>query len=92
MAQESHRGLEGIFNVPYNRDLSFMGRGRGVLEELRSRPGTHVLVGPEGIGKAQMAVEYAYRNAGGYDHIGWMLTTSPWPSPSVCLDLITKTG
>jgi hypothetical protein len=34
-------------------------------------------VGPEGIGKAQMAVEYAYRNAGGYDLIGWMRAGLP---------------
>jgi cellulose biosynthesis protein BcsQ len=78
-------GGEGpeIFNVPV-RNVNFTGREetlRGLREELRSRNLTVVLPltiqGLGGVGKTQLAMEYAHRFRADYDIIWWMNCGQP---------------
>ncbi|KAI0439763.1 P-loop containing nucleoside triphosphate hydrolase protein [Xylaria telfairii] len=52
------------FNIPFSRDVDFIERGT-ILNQIHRacrRPGSRVaLVGLGGIGKSQLAIEYAYR-------------------------------
>lgn len=66
-----------VWNVP-RRGTAFVGRGE-VLESLRDRLSTDVTVmmpqalyGLGGVGKSQMAVEYANRFAADYDVVWWI--------------------
>ncbi len=63
-----------VWNVPYHRNPDFTGRTE-LLAEIRkavmSRKVT-VLVGSAGVGKTQLAVEYAYRYARTYSMVWWI--------------------
>jgi TIR domain len=72
--------LPGMLPVVWNvspRNPGFVGRDAtlvGVRERLRSG-GTavvQVLHGVDGVGKTQVAIEYAYRYAGAYDVVWWV--------------------
>ena len=69
-----------IFDVPYPRNRSFVGR-EVLLENLRikldyNNIGAYshriALYGVGGIGKTQTAIEYCYRNAERYDYVFWI--------------------
>jgi hypothetical protein len=69
--------LPRVWNIPA-RNPSFTGRDellKGVRDRLRAGEKTVVqaLQGMGGVGKTQMAAEYAYRFAGAYD-VGWWVT------------------
>lgn len=61
-----------IWHVPYARNSLFTGREE-ILSQLHSRLSAELqaISGPMGIGKTQIAVEYAYRFAGEYDAVLW---------------------
>ena len=61
-----------IWHVPYARNSLFTGRVE-ILSLLHSRLPVELqaISGPRGIGKTQIAVEYAYRFAGEYDAVLW---------------------
>lgn len=69
--------LPAVWNVPYRRNPLFTGRST-ILEALHAsfaRPRSaqpQVLVGMGGVGKTQLAVEYAYRCAADYDQVWWI--------------------
>ena len=69
--------LPATWNVPYGPNRNFVGRS-GLLERLRSefrdREGCRVLalVGLAGMGKTQLAVEYAYAAKAAYDVVWWV--------------------
>ncbi len=70
--------LPPIWNIPRNRNLKFTGR-EGVLANLheiltsrRSPALPQAIVGEAGVGKTQIAVEYAYRHAADYKVVWWL--------------------
>ena len=77
--------LPPIWNVPYRRNPNFTGR-QELLDGLRAAltsEGTAALTQPQaihglgGVGKTQLAIEYAYRFAGEYDLVWWVPSEEP---------------
>jgi TIR domain len=74
--------LPAIWNVPFRRNQRFTGRDRS-LQSLYERfvgagqLNALVLIGPAGVGKTQLAVEYAYRHAADYDLVWWVRAQDP---------------
>ena len=71
-------GLSRIWNVPHLRNPNFTGR-EGLLDDLRrsltsgqAAAVTQAIAGLGGIGKTQLATEYAYRSASEYDAVWWV--------------------
>lgn len=100
--------LPAIWNIPHLRNPNFTGR-EADLQALRDSllvSGTAALVaalvepraihGLGGVGKTQLAVEYAYRNGAGYDVVWWVRSEDPttlasdYASLAVKLDLPEK--
>jgi hypothetical protein len=72
------RNLSQVWSVPHHRNPNFIGRDR-LLDEIRasfssSQTTTVVqaLRGLGGVGKTQLAVEYAYRYAHEYSYVWWV--------------------
>jgi tetratricopeptide (TPR) repeat protein len=68
----------GIWRVPGGRNTYFTGRERvlGDIQQYFQRPGDRpaiqAIVGLGGIGKTQLAAEYAWRNRADYDVVWWL--------------------
>ncbi len=75
--------LPCLWNVPFNRNPNFAGRSELLVRLHRDltsgRPGagTQVLCGLGGVGKTQLAVEYAYRHARDYRLVRWIRADEP---------------
>jgi tetratricopeptide (TPR) repeat protein len=74
----SHPRSERFWNVPLNRNPHFTGRDR-VLELLaraldgnEADPRRQVVHGVGGVGKTQVAIEYAYQHREEYDLVWWL--------------------
>jgi tetratricopeptide (TPR) repeat protein len=69
--------LPPIWHVPHQRNPNFIGRStllneiRSALTARRKAASTQAIVGLGGIGKTQLAVEYAYHYASNYKTIWW---------------------
>ncbi len=75
--------LPPIWNVPHNRNPNFTGR-ESLLVDLRAaltsgQPAalTQAISGLGGVGKTQLAVEYAYRHAAEYNLVWWVPSEEP---------------
>lgn len=75
--------LPPIWNVPHNRNPNFTGR-ESLLTDLRtsltsgqSAALTQAISGLGGVGKTQLAVEYAYRHAAEYEVVWWVRSEEP---------------
>jgi tetratricopeptide (TPR) repeat protein len=69
--------LPAVWNVPFRRNLQFTGRTEqlGRIHQQLISAGQLVplvLVGPPGVGKTQLAAEYAYRHSSEYDLVWWI--------------------
>jgi len=78
--------LPPIWNVPYHRNPNFTGRReiladlQAMLDEECSAALTQVISGLGGVGKTQIALEYAYRHAvdaPDYDLVWWVRADEP---------------
>ena len=75
--------LPPFWNVPHNRNPNFIGREEH-LASLKAALGsgqpaalTQAIHGLGGVGKTQLALEYAYRNAAEYDIVWWVRSEEP---------------
>lgn len=67
------RAKSTLWNVPHSRNEAFTGREQ-ILTDLRSdlvKKGKQALFGLGGVGKTQIAVEYAYRHQDEYTAVLW---------------------
>jgi hypothetical protein len=71
-------GLPPVWNLPFASNPNFAGRA-GILDELLAaldrEPGMvhpQVIAGTGGVGKTQLAVEYAWRHRSAYDAVWWI--------------------
>jgi hypothetical protein len=76
-------GLPAVWNVPYARNPAFTGR-EALLDALHAARAaahpvalTQVLRGLGGVGKTQVALEYAYRFAQAFRVIWWLRAEEP---------------
>ncbi len=75
--------LPPVWNVPHRRNPNFTGRDAllGDLRQALATGGhaalTQAIHGLGGVGKTQLAVEYAYRNASEYDAVWWVRAEEP---------------
>src|SRR5258707_5186056 len=81
-----------IWNVPYPHSPFFIGRDTlltqlyDILHDEKAAALTQAISGLGGIGKTQLAVEYAYRNRDKYQAILW---TPPTTSETLFTDFVT---
>ncbi|HEV2296409.1 MAG TPA: FxSxx-COOH system tetratricopeptide repeat protein [Tepidisphaeraceae bacterium] len=82
-ASRADQQLAPIWNVPYNRNPHFLGRDEDLNElhvSMGARdPRTRVqaIHGLGGVGKSQLALEYAYRYASEYQIVWWLSADEP---------------
>jgi len=75
--------LPPIWNVPHNRNPNFTGREdhlASLKKDLSTgKPAalTQAIHGLGGVGKTQLALEYAYRNVAEYDLVWWVRSEEP---------------
>jgi class 3 adenylate cyclase len=96
-AERLHASPERIWNAPA-RNPHFTGR-QDVLAELRrrleagdGRLAVQALYGMGGVGKTQLALEYAHRGAPEYDVVWWIDAEQPALVPSQLAALSTRLG
>ncbi|MGI9182071.1 MAG: FxSxx-COOH system tetratricopeptide repeat protein [Longimicrobiaceae bacterium] len=81
--KQEDSGLKKLWYIPHLRNPNFTGRDQ-LLTQLREdltsgQPSaiTQALAGLGGIGKTQLAIEYAYRHADDYDLAWWIRAEEP---------------
>ncbi|MBA1340615.1 MAG: hypothetical protein C5S40_00565 [ANME-2 cluster archaeon] len=83
MTKQSHFPGTLTWNVAHNRNPNFTGREEHLtslkmaLSLGKSAALTQAIIGLGGVGKTQLALEYAYRNAAEYDIVWWVRSEEP---------------
>ncbi|HEV7920271.1 MAG TPA: FxSxx-COOH system tetratricopeptide repeat protein [Thermoanaerobaculia bacterium] len=80
-----------IHNLPLRRNRHFIGRD-ALLATIHEQRGLVALHGLGGIGKTQIALEYAYRYGDQYDLIWWIDSAEPTTRASMYADLAPRLG
>ncbi len=72
-----------MFEVPYRRNPNFTGR-EAIISEIHANLNSHqvhtppqIITGLGGVGKTQIALEYAYRHETEYDLVAWINAEEP---------------
>ena len=79
----SHPSLPATWNVPHRRSPTFTGRDEELadlhagLTSILPGASFQAISGLGGVGKTQLAVEYAYRHASEYDVVWWLRAEEP---------------
>jgi hypothetical protein len=90
--------LPGIWNVPHRRNPNFTGREelleslRAALTSDRTAAVTQAISGLGGVGKTQLAVEYAYRHTADYSTVWWVRAEEASTRASDLAGLAVKLG
>lgn len=93
-------GVRAVWEMPWPRNVNFTGRD-GELAALRRRlaggDGATAVVpqalhGLGGVGKSQLAVEYAYRHAADYDLVWWLPAESDEVAVTSLVELAGRLG
>lgn len=91
-------GLPNIWNVPHRRNPNFTGR-EDLLTQLREQLAsgefaalTQAFQGLGGVGKTQLATEYAYRHAADYAAVWWVRCEEPAQLASDFAELAVAVG
>ena len=77
--------LPAVWNIPFRRNPHFTGRDGLITEiekalaagEVAALSQPQAITGLGGVGKTQLAVEYAYRHAADYDIVWWVRSEEP---------------
>lgn len=69
--------LPPVWKIPHNRNVNFRGRDTFLArlhQALTSKPvaRAQAIVGQAGVGKTEIAIEYAYRHAADYEVVWWL--------------------
>ncbi len=74
MGRDKAQTFPNIWNVPHFRNLSFTGRVDLLteLEQTNTAAITQAIAGLGGVGKTQLATEYAYRHAANFALVWWV--------------------
>ncbi len=72
--EQTSVNLERLWNVPYERNAFFTGRDTqlGQLHEALQNVGKAAVSGMPGVGKTQLAIEYAYLQREEYRYVFWV--------------------
>jgi hypothetical protein len=86
--------LPRVWNLPA-RNAAFTGRDTLLVhlrQALASRNSAHALYGRGGVGKTQLAIEYAHRFAGEYELAWWIPAEKPALIPDLLAALAVRIG
>src|SRR5688572_22909220 len=87
-----------LFNVPYNRNPHFTGRAEDLaqlhasLNSSDSARHVQAIYGLGGVGKTQLALEYAFRHRGQYAIVWWISADEPATLSLTYAKLATRLG
>ena len=90
--------LPAIWNITVERNPYFTGRDQALAELHQALTAgqtaalTQAIKGLGGVGKSQLALEYAFRHAGEYDGIWWLHAEEPTTLARDYVDLAPKLG
>ena len=90
--------LPAIWNITEERNPYFTGRDQALAELHQALTAgqtaalTQAIKGLGGVGKSQLALEYAFRHAGEYDGIWWLHAEEPTTLARDYVDLAPKLG